>query len=96
MELDFVYQNNLRDHLIVSDYDKKSFEGVELCLGIDEAGRGPVLGPMVYSALFCPRSDEQQLKEMECAGKMRRNDPNSLTLSLYFNHFVFFYQIQRH
>lgn len=62
-----IVDNNLIDHLIVSDYDTKAFNDIELCLGIDEAGRGPVLGPMVYAALFCPRDKEQQLKEMECA-----------------------------
>jgi hypothetical protein len=39
-----VIENNLSDHLIVSDFDQNSFNDVELCLGIDEAGRGPVLG----------------------------------------------------
>ena len=39
-----VIENNLSDHLIVSDFDQSSFNDVELCLGIDEAGRGPVLG----------------------------------------------------
>jgi hypothetical protein len=37
-------------------------------MGIDEAGRGPVLGPMVYGALYCPRSYQNTLATLSFAG----------------------------
>ena len=36
MDLKEVINNNLIDHLIVSDFDEESFNDIELCLGIDE------------------------------------------------------------
>ena len=39
-------------------------DGREYMMGIDEAGRGPTLGPMVYGSAFCAVEDEQKLRAM--------------------------------
>ncbi|KAG1047740.1 hypothetical protein G6F43_009831 [Rhizopus delemar] len=33
-------------------------------LGVDEAGRGPCLGPMVYAVSYCPLSRHQELRDL--------------------------------
>lgn len=50
-------------HLILADIT----DSCQFCalLSVDEAGRGPVLGPMVYACAIAPIANKEMLKNME-------------------------------
>jgi ribonuclease HIII len=55
---------SMRDEL-EEGHSFKNFGDTEPCiLGIDEAGRGPVLGPMVYACSVCLVSDVDSLRSL--------------------------------
>ena len=33
-------------------------------LGVDEAGRGPVMGPLVYGIAYCPVSYQEEMEKL--------------------------------
>ena len=58
-------------------------------LGVDEAGRGPVLGPLVYGVAYCPVAYREQLNELGFAGTLILAKNRTLPL-----HFAPCYRLQ--
>ena len=49
-----------------------SSTGPAVILGIDEAGRGTVLGPMVYACAYWPLSEDEEIKKYGFDGAWQR------------------------
>jgi len=66
--------------MVVRDIPTESKGGADIdpdvpyCLGIDEAGRGPVLGSMVYGCCYFPVADKDSVKKMGFADSKTLNE----------------------
>ena len=56
-------------------------------LGVDEAGRGPVLGPLVYGIAYCPAAYQEKMEELGFAGKQECLFYNKEEYPLKFHRF---------
>eukprot|EP00112_Aurelia_sp_Birch-Aquarium-sp1_P026150 Seg909.14 transcript_id=Seg909.14/GoldUCD/mRNA.D3Y31 product="Ribonuclease H2 subunit A" protein_id=Seg909.14/GoldUCD/D3Y31 len=63
MDLSQFEKNNL-DSCVVESEVPECAKIKPCCMGIDEAGRGPVLGPLVYGICYCPLEEDQRLGEL--------------------------------
>ncbi|KAF8972134.1 ribonuclease H-like domain-containing protein [Flammula alnicola] len=49
-------------------------------LGVDEAGRGPVLGPLVYGVAYCPAAYQEKMEQLGFADSKTLNSATRSTL----------------
>lgn len=77
-----------------TDTNTNTSSPIQYVLGIDEAGRGPVLGPMVYGACLCKTTDVNKVKKLGVADSKTLKDETrdsifrQMKQSDYVHHFV--------
>ncbi|KAG8237550.1 hypothetical protein J437_LFUL017448 [Ladona fulva] len=69
----FLKTKNSENNVLISSIPDVCKE-TPCILGVDEAGRGPVLGPMVYGICFCPISKSKDLDKLGFADSKTLNE----------------------
>ncbi|OTF77555.1 hypothetical protein BLA29_011323, partial [Euroglyphus maynei] len=62
-ELKEFFRNPSQIHHLNSKKSHYEASKEAVIVGIDEAGRGPVLGPMIYAAAYCPLSMRTEIEK---------------------------------